>query len=322
MIIILRASLLLAIILLTTVSISATSSPLPNNHNHHIKDVSLTNDSSKLRQRERIPGSVDNDSNSDSDDESSVNKGNPTGNNRKDGVTNQHDDAVFGNDDSEHEHDVKDYLAKKTLDRKLKQSVQKPTKPNSNIKRVFGKLSFVRKKQVSYIDIGNFFPEQDDTAPSSSDDESLDYQPEHFKQDRAELQALKYHLLTQMPSTPLPPNDIILSPHSVALRAAVSGLDKALARLEYEENRKEYMKLSKDDAAVYMEDVEVWETSPFINRDDDSSDSDDEDKPLPSTNKKEPNKLKKKKKSLRKRYPRYRGDTDYHFRNFPHSFFE
>ena len=175
--------------------------------------------------------------------------------------------------------------------------------------------------------MAGFFPEQDDTAPSSSDDESLDYQPEHFKQEKAELQALKYYLLTQIPTTPLPPNDTILSPHSVAIRAAVSGLDKALVRLEREENRKEYTKLSKEDAAVYMEDVEEWEATPFINQDDDSSDSDEEDNdmPPPSTNMKtKANKKldKKKKKPLRKRYPRYRGDDDYHFRNFPHSFFD
>ena len=310
MIIILRT--LLAVFLLTTVLISAATSP----NNHNIKDVSLTNDSSNLGKRERISGSINNDSSSDSDDENGFDKDNTTGNKKE--RVNEHNNAVFENDDSEHEHDVKDYLAKKTLDRKLK-----PTKPKSNIKRVFGKLSFVRKKQVSYIDVAGFFPEQDDTAPSSSDDESLDYQPEHFKQDRAELQALKYYLLTQIPSTPLPPNDILLSTHSVALRAAVSGLDRALARLEHEESRREYMKLSKDDAVVYMEDVEEWEATPFVNQDDDSSDSEgeDDDMPPPSTNKKKPNKMKKKKKSLRKRYPRYRGD-DYHFRNFPHTFFE
>jgi len=323
MIIISRALLLsVSVLLLITVSISSTTSP-PNNHN--IKDVSLTNDSSNLRRRERIFDSINNDSSSDSDNEDSGDKDITTRGNRKDRVTNHHDKAVFGNDDSDHEQYVKDYLAKKTLDRKLKQSVQKPTKPNSNIKRVFGKLSFVRKKQVSYIDINGFFPEQDDTAPSSSDDESLDYQPEHFKQDRAEFQALKYHLVTQIPTTPLPPNNIVLSPHSIALRAAVQGLDKALARLEYEKNRREYMKLTNDDAAVYMEDVEEWEATPFINQGDGSSDSDEEDEdgdmPPPSTNKKKTNKMKKKKKPLRKRYPRYRGD-DYHFRNFPHSFFD
>ena len=146
MIILLRSLLvLLAVLLLTTVSISATNS-LPNNNN--IKDVSLTNDSSKLGKQERISDSFDDDSSSDSDDESSVDKDFTTGNSGKDGVTNRHDKAVFGNEDSDLEHDVKDYLAKKTLDRKLKQSVQKPTKSNSNIKRVFGKLSFVRKKQV------------------------------------------------------------------------------------------------------------------------------------------------------------------------------
>jgi len=322
MIIISRALLLsVSVLLLITVSISSTTSP-PNNHN--IKDVSLTNDSSNLEQRKGVLDSINNDSSSDSDDEDSVDKVYTTGNSRKDGVT-EHNDTLSGNEDSDLEHDVKDYLAKKTLDRKLKQSVQKPTKPNSNIKRVFGKLSFVRKKQVSYIDVAGFFPEQDDAAPSSSDDESLDYQPEHFKQDKAELQALKYYLLTQIPSTPLPPNDIILSPHSIALRAAVSGLDKSLARLEHEDSRKVYMKLTKDDAAVYMEDIEEWEATPFNNQDDDSSDSDeeDDDMPPPSTDKKRPrsNKLnKKKKRALRKR-PRYRGD-DYHFRNFPHSFFD
>ena len=323
MIIILRASLLLLLLLLAVSLLTTVSSTSPVPNNHHVKDVSLTNDSSSLRQQERISDSIDNDSHSDSDDENSSDKDITTGNNRKDGVTNQHDDAVFDNEDSEHEYDVKDYLAKKQYNRKLKQSVQKP---NSNIKRVFGKLSFVRKKQVSYIDIGNFFPEQDDTIPSSSDDESLDYQPEHFKQDRAELQALKYYLLTQIPSTPLPPDDIILSPQSIALRAAVSGLDKSLARLELEESRMQYMKLSKDDAAVYMDDVEEWEAIPFINQGDGSSDSDeedeDEDMPPPSTNKKKPtNKLNKKKKKPRKRYPRYRGD-DFSFRNFPHTFFE
>jgi len=98
-----------------------------------------------------------------------------------------------------------------------------------------------------------------------------------YEQEKLEIQALKSYLLTQIPSTPLS-NDILLSSNSIALTAAISGLDKELVRLEREErlvkkfaaasntssdaaddcmkastsiaDDMEYVKMSKDDAAM------------------------------------------------------------------------
>jgi len=56
-----------------------------------------------------------------------------------------------------------------------------------------------------------------------------------YCQEKSELQILKTYLRTQIPNTPLPPNDILLTPNSTAIKAAISGLDKELARLEREE---------------------------------------------------------------------------------------
>ena len=56
-----------------------------------------------------------------------------------------------------------------------------------------------------------------------------------YEQEKSEINILKSYLLSQIPTTPLPPNDILLSPNSVALKAAISGLDKELSRLEREE---------------------------------------------------------------------------------------
>ena len=97
-----------------------------------------------------------------------------------------------------------------------------------------------------------------------------------YEQEKLEIQALKSYLLT-LPTTPLPPNSILLSSNSIALTAAISGLDKELVRLEREErlvkkfaaanntssgdatdgmkkstlaDDMEYVKMSKDDAAV------------------------------------------------------------------------
>lgn len=56
-----------------------------------------------------------------------------------------------------------------------------------------------------------------------------------YEQERSEIQTLKSYLLSQIPTTPLPPNDILLSPNSVALTAAIAGLDKELGRLDREE---------------------------------------------------------------------------------------
>ncbi|KAL7451974.1 hypothetical protein ACHAWC_004328, partial [Mediolabrus comicus] len=56
-----------------------------------------------------------------------------------------------------------------------------------------------------------------------------------YEQEKLEIGALKQYLLSQIPSTPLPPNNILLSSKSVALKAAVAGLDKELGRLEREE---------------------------------------------------------------------------------------
>jgi len=97
-----------------------------------------------------------------------------------------------------------------------------------------------------------------------------------YEQEKLEIIALKSYLLTQIPNTPLS-NDILLSSNSIALTAAISGLDKELVRLEREErlvkkfaaasntssdaadgmkastsmaDDMEYVKMSKDDAAV------------------------------------------------------------------------
>eukprot|EP00584_Thalassiosira_punctigera_P023632 CAMPEP_0172575890 /NCGR_PEP_ID=MMETSP1067-20121228/137442_1 /TAXON_ID=265564 ORGANISM="Thalassiosira punctigera, Strain Tpunct2005C2" /NCGR_SAMPLE_ID=MMETSP1067 /ASSEMBLY_ACC=CAM_ASM_000444 /LENGTH=583 /DNA_ID=CAMNT_0013368545 /DNA_START=181 /DNA_END=1932 /DNA_ORIENTATION=- len=56
-----------------------------------------------------------------------------------------------------------------------------------------------------------------------------------YEQEKSEIQILKSYLLSQVPTTPLPPNDVLLSPNSVALKAAIAGLDKELMRLEREE---------------------------------------------------------------------------------------
>lgn len=56
-----------------------------------------------------------------------------------------------------------------------------------------------------------------------------------YEQEKSEIQTLKSYLLSQIPTTPLPPNDILLTSNSVALKAAIAGLDKELVRLEREE---------------------------------------------------------------------------------------
>ena len=56
-----------------------------------------------------------------------------------------------------------------------------------------------------------------------------------YEQEKSEISALKKFLLSQISSTPLPPNDLLLSPNSIALKAALAGLDKELGRLEREE---------------------------------------------------------------------------------------
>lgn len=56
-----------------------------------------------------------------------------------------------------------------------------------------------------------------------------------YEQETEEINALKKYLLSHIPSTPLPPNNLLLSPKSIALKAAVAGLDKELGRLEREE---------------------------------------------------------------------------------------
>jgi len=56
-----------------------------------------------------------------------------------------------------------------------------------------------------------------------------------YEKETEEINALKRYLLSQIPSTPLPPNNLLLSPKSIALKAAIAGLDKELGRLEREE---------------------------------------------------------------------------------------
>jgi hypothetical protein len=56
-----------------------------------------------------------------------------------------------------------------------------------------------------------------------------------YENERLEIDALRKYLLSHIPVTPLPPNNILLSPTSIALRAAIAGLDKELGRLEREE---------------------------------------------------------------------------------------
>lgn len=113
-----------------------------------------------------------------------------------------------------------------------------------------------------------------------------------YEQEKSEIQTLKSHLLTQIPTIPLPPNDILLSPNSIAIKAAIAGLDKELVRLEREERLvkkftcandndnvaasagvvdadMDYVKMNKEDAtmddkkedeaAVDGDDEEEWE---------------------------------------------------------------
>ena len=54
-----------------------------------------------------------------------------------------------------------------------------------------------------------------------------------YEQEKSDIQILKSYLQTQIPATPLPPNDVLLSPNSVALKAAIAGLDKELGRLDH-----------------------------------------------------------------------------------------
>jgi hypothetical protein len=56
-----------------------------------------------------------------------------------------------------------------------------------------------------------------------------------YEKETEEINALKRYLLSHIPSTPLPPNNLLLSPKSIALKAAIAGLDKELGRLEREE---------------------------------------------------------------------------------------
>ncbi|EED89458.1 predicted protein [Thalassiosira pseudonana CCMP1335] len=55
-----------------------------------------------------------------------------------------------------------------------------------------------------------------------------------YEQEKSEIKSLKSYLLNTIPHTPLS-NDILLTSNSVAIKAAVAGLDKELARLEREE---------------------------------------------------------------------------------------
>ncbi|KAL7534470.1 hypothetical protein ACHAXR_005895 [Thalassiosira sp. AJA248-18] len=71
-----------------------------------------------------------------------------------------------------------------------------------------------------------------------------------YQQEKSEIQILKTYLLTQIPTTPLPPNDILLSPNSVALKAAIAGLDKELVRLEREERLVKKFTAGNDAAAT------------------------------------------------------------------------
>mmetsp|Transcript_4166 Transcript_4166/g.7753 ORF Transcript_4166/g.7753 Transcript_4166/m.7753 type:complete len:623 (-) Transcript_4166:286-2154(-) len=56
-----------------------------------------------------------------------------------------------------------------------------------------------------------------------------------YEKEKSEIQNLKSYLLHTLPTTPLPPNNVLLSSNSVALKAAIAGLDKELTRLEREE---------------------------------------------------------------------------------------
>lgn len=90
-----------------------------------------------------------------------------------------------------------------------------------------------------------------------------------YEQEKSEIQILRAYLLSQVPATPLPPSDVLLSPNSVALKAAVAGLDKELARLEREERLvKKFAATTNCDAAT----MEVGGGSNGGNADDDAAD--------------------------------------------------
>mmetsp|Transcript_24664 Transcript_24664/g.53208 ORF Transcript_24664/g.53208 Transcript_24664/m.53208 type:complete len:551 (-) Transcript_24664:205-1857(-) len=71
-----------------------------------------------------------------------------------------------------------------------------------------------------------------------------------YEQEKIEIATLKSYLLSHIPTTLLPPNDILLSPKSVALTAAVAGLDKELVRLEREERLVKKFTANNDVAAA------------------------------------------------------------------------
>eukprot|EP00578_Thalassiosira_sp_NH16_P030589 CAMPEP_0181082132 /NCGR_PEP_ID=MMETSP1071-20121207/3461_1 /TAXON_ID=35127 /ORGANISM="Thalassiosira sp., Strain NH16" /LENGTH=625 /DNA_ID=CAMNT_0023163703 /DNA_START=148 /DNA_END=2026 /DNA_ORIENTATION=- len=56
-----------------------------------------------------------------------------------------------------------------------------------------------------------------------------------YEREKIEIRTLRSYLLSQIPTTPLPPNGMLLSSKSSALAAAISGLDKEGRRLEREE---------------------------------------------------------------------------------------
>ena len=92
-----------------------------------------------------------------------------------------------------------------------------------------------------------------------------------YEQEKNEIQTLKSYLLSQIPTMPLPPNNILLSSNSVALQAAISGLDKELVRLEREERLvkrfttsssgddggKKSSGMKKEDSAADMDYVDI-----------------------------------------------------------------
>lgn len=93
-----------------------------------------------------------------------------------------------------------------------------------------------------------------------------------YDQEKNEITALKKYLLSQIPSTPLPPNNILLSPKSVALKAAVAGLDKELERLEREERL--VRKFTNENTVGYSGSRAASSTSVKHKKNNDSADED------------------------------------------------
>ncbi|KAL3816633.1 hypothetical protein ACHAXA_004815 [Cyclostephanos tholiformis] len=85
-----------------------------------------------------------------------------------------------------------------------------------------------------------------------------------FEREKIEIRTLRSHLLDRVSSTPLPPDGILLSVNSIAIRAALSGLDAELKKLEREERL--VRRFSRASANAMMTDVDDAAEDPSSRR--------------------------------------------------------